>query len=276
MSTAPTAPRTRSSSACTPTRGSSASGRPIRPRTWPGPWSRCPRPTRSAGARGSCSSARTRATRPACGACSTRGRRTTGAPRSRSTSSARSTSRSGISQARRPASRSASCSAVSLGDRGLCERGHARDRRLECVAWRGAAVAAGYGALKLGWGPLGRDAGLDEELIRAARETIGPERALMIDGGQAYTVERALGLLDRVVGRRPVLARGAARPGRLRGLPAALGRDRGADRGRRGRLDVRALPAARRARWRGRPPAGRLALRRLHGGAGHPRARGRA
>ena len=62
----------------------------------------------------------------------------------------------------------------------------------------GAAVTAGYGALKLGWGPLGRDPGLDEELIRAARETVGPERALMIDGGQAYTVERALGLLDRV------------------------------------------------------------------------------
>ena len=32
-----------------------------------------------------------------------------------------------------------------------------------------AAVEAGYGALKLGWGPLGSDAGLDEELIRAAR-----------------------------------------------------------------------------------------------------------
>ena len=61
-----------------------------------------------------------------------------------------------------------------------------------------AAVGAGYAALKLGWGPLGRDPGLDEELIRAARETIGPERALMIDGGQAYTVEQALALLERV------------------------------------------------------------------------------
>ena len=47
--------------------------------------------------------------------------------------------------------------------------------------------------------------------------------------------------------------------------------DRRADRGRRGRLDVRAFPPARRARWGGRPPAGRLALRRLHGGAGDPR-----
>jgi L-alanine-DL-glutamate epimerase-like enolase superfamily enzyme len=61
-----------------------------------------------------------------------------------------------------------------------------------------AAVAAGYGALKLGWGPLGRDAGLDEELIRAARAAIGRDRALMIDAGQAYTVERSLELLDQV------------------------------------------------------------------------------
>jgi L-alanine-DL-glutamate epimerase-like enolase superfamily enzyme len=61
-----------------------------------------------------------------------------------------------------------------------------------------AAVDNGYGALKLGWGPLGRSPGLDEELIRAARETIGPERALMIDGGQRYTVEASLALLDRV------------------------------------------------------------------------------
>ena len=66
------------------------------------------------------------------------------------------------------------------------------------IAVAQAAVEAGYGALKLGWGPLGRDAGLDEELIRAARQTIGLERDLMIDGGQAYTVESALALLDRV------------------------------------------------------------------------------
>lgn len=60
------------------------------------------------------------------------------------------------------------------------------------------AVAAGYGAFKLGWGPLGRDLGLDVELIAAAREAIGPDRDLMIDGGQAYTVRSALRLLERV------------------------------------------------------------------------------
>jgi L-rhamnonate dehydratase len=60
------------------------------------------------------------------------------------------------------------------------------------------AVAAGYTALKLGWGPLGRDLAGDVELIRTARETVGPDRALMIDGGRAYTVKRALELLRHV------------------------------------------------------------------------------
>jgi L-alanine-DL-glutamate epimerase-like enolase superfamily enzyme len=54
-----------------------------------------------------------------------------------------------------------------------------------------SAVAAGYGALKLGWGPLGQDLDRDLELVSAARDALGPARTLMIDGGQAYTVERA-------------------------------------------------------------------------------------
>jgi L-rhamnonate dehydratase len=60
------------------------------------------------------------------------------------------------------------------------------------------AVAAGYGAFKLGWGPLGADLGRDVELIQAARESIGPDRELMIDGGQVYTVKSARRLLARV------------------------------------------------------------------------------
>jgi L-alanine-DL-glutamate epimerase-like enolase superfamily enzyme len=60
------------------------------------------------------------------------------------------------------------------------------------------AVEAGYTALKLGWGPLGRDLAFDEQLVRAARETLGTERALMLDGGRTYTVQRALELLRRV------------------------------------------------------------------------------
>ena len=57
---------------------------------------------------------------------------------------------------------------------------------------------AGYDALKLGWGPLGRDLAYDAALVGAARETLGPERSLMLDGGRAYTVKRALELLRRV------------------------------------------------------------------------------
>jgi L-alanine-DL-glutamate epimerase-like enolase superfamily enzyme len=60
------------------------------------------------------------------------------------------------------------------------------------------AVADGYTALKLGWGPLGQDADRDEELARAARAVLGPERELMIDGGMAYTVKSALELLRRL------------------------------------------------------------------------------
>ena len=59
-------------------------------------------------------------------------------------------------------------------------------------------VEAGYSALKLGWGPLGADIAFDEELVSAARGTLGSERSLMLDGGRAYTVKRALDLLRRV------------------------------------------------------------------------------
>ncbi|MCY7303350.1 MAG: mandelate racemase/muconate lactonizing enzyme family protein [Thermoleophilia bacterium] len=60
------------------------------------------------------------------------------------------------------------------------------------------AVERGYTALKLGWGPLGRDRALDVALIEAARASIGPDRDLMIDGGRAYTVQGAADLLHRV------------------------------------------------------------------------------
>jgi L-alanine-DL-glutamate epimerase-like enolase superfamily enzyme len=60
------------------------------------------------------------------------------------------------------------------------------------------AIEVGYGALKLGWGPLGRDLAHDETLVRAAREIVGPGRDLMIDGGQAYSVKRATQLLRAV------------------------------------------------------------------------------
>jgi L-rhamnonate dehydratase len=60
------------------------------------------------------------------------------------------------------------------------------------------AASDGYTALKLGWGPLGRDLRNDESLARAAREELGPDRDLMLDGGMAYTVKRAAELVRRL------------------------------------------------------------------------------
>ena len=57
------------------------------------------------------------------------------------------------------------------------------------------AVEAGYDALKLGWGPLGRRLDHDVELVAVARAEFGPDRTLMVDGGMAYTVKRALELV---------------------------------------------------------------------------------
>jgi D-galactarolactone cycloisomerase len=47
-----------------------------------------------------------------------------------------------------------------------------------------AIKAQGFRAFKIGWGPFGRvsDA-LDEEIVRAAREAVGPECLLMVDAG---------------------------------------------------------------------------------------------
>lgn len=57
------------------------------------------------------------------------------------------------------------------------------------------AVADGYGALKLGWGPLGQSLERDVELVAAARDELGPDRLLMVDGGMAYSVKRAIQLV---------------------------------------------------------------------------------
>ena len=106
------------------------------------------------------------------------------------------------------------------------------------------AVDAGYDALKLGWGPLGRDLGHDESLVRAARDTLGPERTLMLDGGLAYTVKRALELLRRVEEldmywlEEPLAPTTTTATGGSRTRPRP-------DRRRRGRLDAAAFPRAR-------------------------------
>jgi L-alanine-DL-glutamate epimerase-like enolase superfamily enzyme len=47
-----------------------------------------------------------------------------------------------------------------------------------------AAVARGFRAIKMGWGPFGRvSARLDREIVRVARQTVGPEVELMVDAG---------------------------------------------------------------------------------------------
>jgi D-galactarolactone cycloisomerase len=42
----------------------------------------------------------------------------------------------------------------------------------------------GFRAFKIGWGPFGRrSAAYDEEIVKAAREAVGPDSALMVDAG---------------------------------------------------------------------------------------------
>src|SRR5204863_8430038 len=44
--------------------------------------------------------------------------------------------------------------------------------------------ARGFRAFKIGWGPFGQEsAALDEAIVRAAREAIGPDSLLMVDAG---------------------------------------------------------------------------------------------
>jgi L-alanine-DL-glutamate epimerase-like enolase superfamily enzyme len=61
----------------------------------------------------------------------------------------------------------------------------------EVAAIAREVVDAGFHALKLGWGPLGNDLGLDQELVAAARSVLGPDRRLMIDGGMNYSLRTA-------------------------------------------------------------------------------------
>ena len=53
-------------------------------------------------------------------------------------------------------------------------------------------VEQGYTAVKLGWGPLGRNLDLDVALVRAAREAVGPRVDLMIDIGLMYDAATAV------------------------------------------------------------------------------------
>lgn len=47
-----------------------------------------------------------------------------------------------------------------------------------------AVRGQGFQAFKIGWGPFGRSGNaLDEKIVRAAREAVGPQSALMVDAG---------------------------------------------------------------------------------------------
>jgi L-rhamnonate dehydratase len=61
----------------------------------------------------------------------------------------------------------------------------------EVAALAQRVVDERFMALKLGWGPLGQDCGRDVALTAAARDVLGPDRRLMIDGGMAYSLRSA-------------------------------------------------------------------------------------
>jgi L-rhamnonate dehydratase len=50
-----------------------------------------------------------------------------------------------------------------------------------------ALVEQGFTAIKLGWGPLGRDADLDVALVKAARNAAGDGIDLMFDSGNGWS-----------------------------------------------------------------------------------------
>ena len=55
----------------------------------------------------------------------------------------------------------------------------------------------GYRAVKYGWAPMGPDPDLDEALVAAARDALGPEIDLMVDAGRAWDVGAALERVER-------------------------------------------------------------------------------
>src|SRR3954471_20134840 len=53
-------------------------------------------------------------------------------------------------------------------------------------------VERGYRAVKFGWEPMGQSEALDLELVRGAREGIGPDNTLLIDAGCIWDARTAL------------------------------------------------------------------------------------
>ena len=55
-----------------------------------------------------------------------------------------------------------------------------------------AARKAGFTAVKFGWEPMGRDASLDEALVRAVRQNVGDTVDVCIDAGHAWDARTAM------------------------------------------------------------------------------------
>ena len=53
-------------------------------------------------------------------------------------------------------------------------------------------IERGYRAVKFGWEPMGQSEALDLDLVRGAREGIGPENTLLIDAGCVWDARTAL------------------------------------------------------------------------------------
>jgi len=53
-------------------------------------------------------------------------------------------------------------------------------------------IQAGYQAVKFGWEPMGQSEALDLELVRGAREGVGPDALLLIDAGCVWDARTAL------------------------------------------------------------------------------------
>ncbi len=60
-----------------------------------------------------------------------------------------------------------------------------------------AFLEQGYKAVKYGWAPMGPDPELDEALVAAAREALGPNNELMVDAGRVWDAQTALERVER-------------------------------------------------------------------------------
>ncbi len=61
-------------------------------------------------------------------------------------------------------------------------------------------LAAGFSAVKFGWGAFGHDEAWDLAMLREIRRVLGPEVALMVDVGRVWTAEQALRRAPRLFG----------------------------------------------------------------------------